>query len=250
MDERRKADRLRPDRRPTSEPAGRARRPRNDAPRTPWDTAVTKALGDLPVPAGLAQRVVMRLRSAERSAPVENDVGMQHTRRSWWTTAAATALACAAGIGLAIFWFGQSIEDVGPESIAQLARGWHNREAAESVEIERGRGPADYPLGSYVLPGFVEGWHRLPHAFFSREGVAYRLLTAAGRRATLYVVDYAGSRLAPRILVSATTPTENLLSTDGQTSASWTDGQRLYVLVVDGDEGDLRSLVRASRSMA
>jgi hypothetical protein len=157
-------------------------------------------------------------------------------------------MACAASIGLAAFWFARPIEDAGPESISQFARAWHNH--ADARELERGPGPADYPLGSYVLPGYVQGWHRLPEAFLGRNGVAYRMLTAAGRRATLYVVDLAGSRLAPRFLVSATTPTENLLSTDGQTSASWTDGQRLYVLVVDGGEGDLRALVRASRSMA
>jgi anti-sigma factor RsiW len=46
------------------------------------------------------------------------------------------------------------------------------------------------------------------------------------------------------------TPTQQVLTTSGYSSAAWTDGERLYVLIVPGDEKALQSFLRDAGAMA
>jgi hypothetical protein len=225
---------------------------------TGWDHALAAAMHDVPLPPGLSARLLARLPepaiAADRRAAGHRVAGRLAGRRRW-LRAAAASLACAASVTVAIMYFNQTAPDMGSESVMESVRAWHNHLAGMGQQggggpLHRDAPPEDYPSGSLVVASCVEGWRSLPAPLLGRAGVAYQLAGPRQNRATLYVLDFDGPRSAPRLLLNATSPLENLLTTDGQTSSAWTDGVRLYVLVADGNEQDFRTLVRAPRSMA
>jgi len=224
---------------------------------TAWDAELGAALRDVPVPSGLSQRLMARLQDPAVShgrlittgLGVNSRLAVAGPRRRRWLKAAAAGLACAASIAVAMLYFNQPTAELGGESVMELVRAFHSQQPA-AQPLRHDAAPEAYPQGTFVMPGYVVGWFRLASPLLGREGVAYQLTGPRQNRATLYVVDFDGPRSAPRLWLNATSPLENLLTTDGQTSASWTDGARLYVLVADGDEQAFRALVRAPRSMA
>ncbi|HWC91233.1 MAG TPA: hypothetical protein VG433_16305 [Pirellulales bacterium] len=230
---------------------------------TGWDQALAAAMHDVPLPPGLSARLLARLpepaiaadrRAAGHRIAGHRPIGRLAGRRRW-LRAAAASLACAASVTVAIMYFHQTAPDMGSESVMESVRAWHNHLADLGQPggwgpLHRDAPPEDYPSGSLVVADCVEGWQLLPAPLLGRQGVAYQLVGPHQNRATLYVLDFDGPRSAPRLLLNATSPLENLLTTDGQTSSAWTDGVRLYVLVADGNEQDFRTLVRAPRSMA
>jgi hypothetical protein len=217
-----------------------------------WDAELGAALRDVPVPSGLAERLMVTLHDSRVDpAGTETDARRSLARRGRrrLLTAAVAGLACAASLAAAMLYFSQPTPELGGESVMELVRAFHNHQPA-AQPLRHDAAPADYPPGNFVMPACVAGWSYLASPLLGREGVAYELTGPRQNRATLYVIDFDGPRSAPRLLLNATSPMENLLTTDGQTSASWTDGARLYVLVADGDEQAFRALVRAPGSMA
>jgi hypothetical protein len=217
-----------------------------------WDHSLAAALHDVPLPAGLSARLLARL--PEPAAPADGrsavrPAGRAAGRRRWLQVAAAS-LACAASVTVAVLFFNQSTTELSGESVMESVRNWHKHQPAMLEPLRHEAPPEDYSPGSFVMPDCVVGWRPLPAPLLGRQGVAYQLVGPRQNRATLYVLDFDGPRSAPRLLLNTTSPLENLLTTDGQTSSTWTDGVRLYVLVSDGDEQDFRALVRAPRSMA
>ncbi|HEY5315825.1 MAG TPA: hypothetical protein VIK18_25070 [Pirellulales bacterium] len=215
---------------------------------TGWDHALAAAMHDVPLPPGLSARLLARLPQPTAAAD-RRSAGRWGAGRRRWLQAAAASLACAASLLVAILFFNQTAPEMGSESVMESVRAWHNHQAAAGP-LNQEAPPEDYSTGSFVMPGCVAGWRRLPAPLLGRDGVAYQLLGPHQNRATLYVLDFDGPRSAPRLMVNTSSPLGNLLTTDGQTSSTWTDGVRLYVLVADGNEQDFRALVRAPRSMA
>lgn len=214
-----------------------------------WDEALTAAMADVAVPPGLSNRLLAGIRDPAAAALEAAQKPQTRARRRWLRPAAA-ALACAASLAIAVVYFSQPTPELGSESVMEAVRAWHHHQPAIGEPLRRRAVSDDYPPGSSIIPGCVVGWRQLPAPLLDREGVVYELTGPGQVRASLYVLDLAGPLGAPRLVVNATSPLENLLTTDGQTSATWTDGSRLYVLVADGDEQTLRTLVRAPRSMA
>jgi hypothetical protein len=217
-----------------------------------WESELGAALQDVSIPVGLAERLLSRLHEPGMGVAGTITAGtrmpaVRRHRRRWLR--AAVGLACAASIAAAIVYLNQPTPELSGESVMELVRTFHERQPP-ARSLHREAAPADYPLGHFVVSRYVGGWFRLSSPLLGREGAAYQLLGPRQQHATLYVVDFVGPRRAPRLSLNATSPLENLLTTDGQTSAAWTDGARLYVLVVDGDEQAFRALVRAPRSMA
>lgn len=214
-----------------------------------WETALASALHDVPVPAGLSARLLANISAAETAAEPAAHL-RPFTRRRYWLKGVAVGLACAASIAAAVVLLNHPTPALSGESVMELVRAWHKHQPVMLEKLNHDAPPRDYLPGGYLVPGCIVGWSRLSAPLLGRDGIAYELVGPQKNRATLYVLDLDGPRTAPRVWLNTSSPLENHLTTAGQTSAAWTDGSRLYVLVADGDEHDFRALVRAPRSMA
>ncbi|HEX3869560.1 MAG TPA: hypothetical protein VHV77_03895, partial [Pirellulales bacterium] len=106
-----------------------------------------------------------------------------------------------------------------------------------------------YEAGPYVIAGPRTQWRSIDGELAGRHGVAYELV-AGHQRAQLFVVDLHGPLGAPKFQWLPQTPMQNVLTTGGYTSVAWSDGTRVFVLVVEGDQNALRTFVRDPGAMA
>lgn len=207
------------------------------------DRRIGRAIRNVTVPAGLEQRLLAALEETQQPPS-------RRTRRRWFVTAAA-GLACAASLVAGFFLWPKAAAEYGSETILEFARAFYRSQAAPTWQrLADAAPPQAYSWGNQVRANWVTGWHRLKERFLARDGVAYRLEGPRQTVATLLVVDLDGPLAAPHLLVSTTSPTQHMLTTDGLTSSTWTDGTRLYVLVAEGDEAVFRRFVRETPSMA
>lgn len=232
------------------------------------DRAITTAMRQVPVPVGLAERLLERLAAAERNSQnpaVAGDTDIIHAagdiapdapgkvaagalgdvapadeaarhvpRRAKWLVASGM-LALAASLLIALV--------VWPRERMQLAdmqtevRAFYEADnhSASSVPSQATR-PA---LGG-VSSEWVVGGHAIN--LFDRSGYAYEL---AHRRArgTLYVVPLKSWR-GPALIGLSTAAFAQ--STSGTTVAAWTDNTNAYFLVAKGDSRALAVFLRRS----
>jgi hypothetical protein len=234
------------------------------------DSAIAATIVQAAVPAGLADRLLVALRSAA-PAPADEPAGGtiksistygeapeltipstiafsatpegKHLRlagRRTWLVSAATlaAAACLAGI-LAVFGSSQplSYEQVIAEAklfdASLSAEGWKQPEASQP--------DAWYSISSSISATRV-GWQYV-NKFLKRDGVAYQLLSRSRAKAVLYVVplDKVGR---PVLEVVGHTLPSRPDTTGGKATAAWTDGKRLWVLVVEGGQREYESFRR------
>jgi hypothetical protein len=198
------------------------------------DEKLATALYDVPVPKGLAERLLERLENEGRST--RNDE--VSVLRSSFFVLRLSLLATAAGLLVAV-WLGMrqgernlSEPFVLDEAIRAFDRGI---DPAEPLQAEK-PAPAEYPLSLAVLPVRGTRWRLLDGSLFlGRRGVVYDLPGPAGASAALYVVD------AEPAEGFATAPTGRPFTTAGCCAASWREGDLLYVLVVQGDTTTYRA---------
>jgi hypothetical protein len=223
-----------------------------------WDAAISSSIDQVPVPQGLAERILDRLRLAAAapasqekaallngvaaaatsnlavsSAPVDRvqKTSSRWSRRQWlagFASIAATLLIAA----FLSSWL-PSGTDVPLEEIAQ---GWSDELGADWQDIERS--PREFAVPAAVLAS-PTAWQWIgSHA--AGGGVAYRLQDKNGRQAMLFVV-----RMSRPGLPSAA-PVDPQSNTAGKAVGYWQSGQLVYVLVVPGDERNYRTFVSSS----
>jgi hypothetical protein len=217
------------------------------------DSVITEAIHDVPVPKHLAERLLTRLQAAlpaTHTVPAPQ-IPIPRNRRTWLIGSTSLVAACAAAIVAALFLWPSSTNELGPEVVMQAARSLFQQQRGEQgVLMQAEEPPARFPLGNYVVASLKTRWRPLERSFLGRAGVAYDLDSPQGVRATLLVVNLEGAMTSPKLATPPRTPMQNVQHTDGCTTATWTDGQRLYVLVVQGDESAFRSFVREPASLA
>ncbi len=218
------------------------------------DAAMAEAFADVPVPAGLAERLLARLAEASspsQTAPVEERpvtgadveagaegamVGREAghpkrkrmTRRRWLAAGALVAAAASIAAVLLLPW--QAPPAYTAAAVLELAL---ERFASEEFQGLPGEplasAPAAFPMSDAVAVPLPERarWRPIDD-FLGRRGVAYDLVGPGGTRATLYTVR-------PNIENLPVAPAHRpALSTGGRSTSAWQHDGYLYVLVVDG----------------
>lgn len=215
-----------------------------------WDAAVAATMEEVTVPDGLAERILQELRSDAVSAgelngspsqPPTVDAAVQlarrqeldsrWSRRKWlagFTTIAATILVAA----LLSVW----LPGDGDRPLEEVAEGWFQELSGNWQEAKQ-------PPGEFPLPGAITAsptsWQWLAKHSSAR-GVVYRLQDRAGTTALLYVVHLTRTGLP------ATPPARPQSNTAGKAVGYWQTGDKVYVLVVPGDERSYRAFVSSS----
>ncbi|MBI3839467.1 MAG: hypothetical protein HY288_16225 [Planctomycetia bacterium] len=227
-----------------------------------WDAAVVAAMEKVPVPAGLAERILDRLNAESSKAirpapcsPLENAIASslqaadaeaiagdgdkdkavqtappRWSRRQLLAVASSLAAALAVAAYVGIFWQPRStgpVEARTEEWIQQLGKNW------QSIL----RAPREFPVSSAVVAS-PTAWQRIGNVASGR-GVAYKLKHAQAGAAMLFVVKLstAGLPTAPPVSPQSTT--------GGKAIGYWQSGGLLYVLVVEGDERSYRAFVNS-----
>jgi hypothetical protein len=226
------------------------------------DAYLTTVFHDVPVPAGLAGRLLDSLAASrslggdqcdsscdallpcvEGNSPIfaETKIGTVPKRRrvlGW----AAALLAVAAGLLLAV-WLRAPTETrvseqlVLDEAIQSFDLGAKEKDSVQWVSKQPA--PAEYPLSSLVRHSGTAKWRSVDR-FLGHRGVAYDLSDRAGGHAVLYVVDRDVDRLG-------TTPARHPFTTAGYCASAWQEGGLLYVLVVQGNRSTYEGYLNLPR---
>lgn len=192
------------------------------------DARLTAAMLDVPVPDGLAQRLLERL-AAERSG----------SRR--WLLIGGGLMAAAAGLLLAVSLAAPGEERFSEQSVLDEAiRGFDAAGQPPARLLSEKAAPEAYPVSQMVqCPGGTK-WRPLDD-FLGRSGVIYDLPGPAGVRTALYVIEQEADGWA-------TSPALPPFTTAGYCASAWQEGGLLYVLVVQGDRTAYEDYLNLPRS--
>lgn len=226
------------------------------------DAAVAAAFRDVPVPAGLQERILARLArtlptaSEEAPAPA-GELGATEARatspaggrpsgptncgrrRQLAWLAAAAALAASLLVALWVSW--------GPTPLGDDVD-WNAAIVQFGADLQKGdfgsgqsaeTAPSRFPLSLAVVPYPGITW-RPVRDFLGRSGIAYDLQDAWGLRATLYVVQ------ATARLPDVPDAYQPLLATGHCAVLAWQEGNLVYVLVVQGAGREYRRFLNIS----
>jgi hypothetical protein len=228
-----------------------------------WDSAIAAAMQSGSVPAGLESRLLSALGVDQASAanqhetvasqsgqsrlslpaevmiaPAPNDesaVSSVATEQSSWSRRRwlAACASIAASIVLAAFLNGW-LRDRSPLPLEDEAVTWVDQLGSDWQDISRA--PAGFPVPEALLAAPVS-WQWMEQG---RPGVAYQVETAAGVRATLFVVK------SSRADLPSSPPAMPQSTTGGRAIGYWRAGEQICVLVVPGDARSYRALVNPS----
>jgi hypothetical protein len=221
------------------------------------DARLAAAFPDVPVPAGLAERIAERLavaappaegaevpggrtegedRRAERGgrrAEVESESVALRPRRisRRWLLAGLTTLSAAACLLVAVWIGGINSKPYTASAVREQAIDFFANDEAAPGQLDAF--PEDYPFSRDVERRDGTRWRTI-RGFLGHTGVAYDLPAREGVRATLYVVDCDVEGLLGQ------PPSEPDANTADFWAAAWRDQGRVYVLVVQGTKADYR----------
>jgi len=208
------------------------------------DARVSEAFWDVPVPEGVADRIMDRLNLAgnegaaadqgspltERPAasPAVTVPGGRPRISRGWLFAGVGSLAAAAVLVAVVANIQPPVHSktVMLDLVMDYFEGDANR-GAEGELVADVPPPDDYPFSPGILQSEGMRWRRIS-GFLDRRGVAYDLASAGGGRATLYVVKH------PAVGWPPVAPLRPSFSTHNRSTAAWQRGPLLYVLVVEG----------------
>ncbi len=202
--------------------------------RQSWDTAIGRAMHDVPVPEGLSQRLITALAAPSPAEPLAVRPAARFARRVPFPAACVVA---AAAVVLCALWFVRTRQDsLTSAQVAEQCRTWITQLEPQAWKAAPEAPVADYPLD----PGLrlqVVGWQsQSVHPY--GQAVVYRANLSASGTAYLYAIRTARGRLLPTIPPNRPDSTTNNLCI-----GVWKSGACLYVLVVPGDQRDyLRAL--------
>jgi hypothetical protein len=205
------------------------------------DEKLAVAFHDVPLPVGLAQRLLDRLdaqQADERDfAPhfsffFRNRSGVGGTRsfsRRWLLLAGGGLLATAACLLIAVWLAPQAEESLNEQFVLDEAirsfAGAHQQTAHLLAEQAPPRG---YPVSAAVRHVRGTRWRSVDD-FVGSRAIVYDLPGRSGIHAALYVVDAAG------LDGLAVAPSLHPFTTGGCCATAWQENGLLYVLVVQGD---------------
>ncbi len=215
-----------------------------------FDTAIAAAVDQVPVPVGLADRLLVRLqRGAEENSGTTAHAAEVQTeaaetiayaaarpeerrrrllRRRWWLSGAAAALAalCVAG-----WWWMRPAATLDYDQLLASAKEFdQTNEFGEWKSVRKSPPQSWYALPNAIASRTAMEWQKVSN-FLRRAGVAYKLTAPNGAAGTLYVVPLDG-------IGGLGSAPGGPQQTGGVAASAWTDGTRLYVLVVRGNERD------------
>ncbi len=210
------------------------------------DGKIAEAYKNVPVPVGMADRVLAFLAlsqmeeptgAAEVEAAPEEEPVVPRRRLRGWLLATGGVLATAAAILVMVLTGPHGDRSVTRETLiraatVQFAGALESGEQGELMDAVSP--PAAYPFSSELVRSANIRWREIS-GFLGNSGVAYDLIQGQ-TRATLYVVRgvLAGLPTAPAEV-------ESSAATGRQLSVgAWQSNGLLYVLVVDGNPGQYR----------
>jgi hypothetical protein len=203
------------------------------------DLSLAKAFQEVPVPEGLADRILQRLTPANEVATPPPDADppvatvappqTHGSRRRWLLGAAGLGLTLAASLLVAVMVSNQRAEYRDDHVLEMAVRLFETESfspAEEHLAAETPP-PKEFPISPLVLQHAQLRWRSVPQ-FLGRSGVAYDLTVPGEARATLYVVRQTVTG------VPTSPGTQPALTTHNCSVSAWQSGSLLYVLVVDG----------------
>ena len=217
-----------------------------------FDRQISNATLDVPVPAGLAERILARVQIASGNstavasndavdnapcpAPVTEPNRRRMGRRGWILAAVAASVAVAVSFAL---WprptelTADELLSHGGDWAKQLWKqptNWRPLAAGQ-------REVPNYPLAAPIVVS-PSRWADVARLSESN-AVAYDLTTGGGQRAILFVIREAEIECNP------TPPIRPQSSTEGLMIGCWRAQGVVYVLVVEGDERSYKSLLKS-----
>jgi hypothetical protein len=223
------------------------------------DQVLVDAFHDVPIPEGLADRILNRLKSAklppESSVPdVSQDVASvcdraaaRKTNRRWLFGLVAVASAAILLVGVAIRLRSSSqlrLPDVLNLAIEFRMNGGGNHAQGGGVASDAARelplSPALASLLGFDQRQLAEIPWRSIDGFLGCKAVAYDLVGPRGITATVYAAECSVGGLTSEV------PLRAMLSTGQYAAAAWQEGGLLYVLVVDGGDRMYEQFVTAN----
>jgi hypothetical protein len=214
------------------------------------DGKLSLAFRDVPVPEGLAQRIIDRLAAAraEQAAktvledapedaattPVAQVPARPTHASRRRLLAAAGLLSTTAVLLLAVLLYLNTRNTLDEPTVLRDAVNFFSNEVAQPGHLLSDRRPPDdYRISRDVRRVAGTRWREIS-GFLGCKGVAYDLPGPGDAvKATLYVV-----KLSVKDLKNTAPPPLPKQDTGGYCSAAWRDGKLLYVLVVRGNKRD------------
>ena len=212
-----------------------------------WDASLLRAMEDVPVPAGLAERLISAVKSQEaaemvtpaavvaKTADVKPAVQRGVPRRTWlMSLAAAAAVMAVAVFGGSYAWLlsGPSavaiVEEARKLWAVQIDASWESVFSVASLE--------DYPWSGRLQVATVTGWQKVSTKL-DENAVVYKLAIPNGRRAMLLVMR------SPRA-INGLLARDSDSSTAGICIGTWQEGELVYVLMVEGNQQDYERLLQ------
>jgi len=206
------------------------------------DRAVGRAMEHVPVPLGLPDRLLVGLQ----------ETGLQNGskrvgRRRWLVSGSVAATALAAGV--AGFLLRTTPPPMDYESVIASVGEFHDQEPAAEGEPLPPTSPWDEVYPCSLATNARTRWRSVRN-LLGRGGLAYDLTNGKGKHATLYVVDLNSTTRPIAIASLQSSPPQGTSFFHGRTTGAWTDGTRLYVVVVEGDQRDYISFLRHQQGFA
>lgn len=207
-----------------------------------FDAALGEAMHDVPVPDGLAERLLVKLEDAQAQAVPQELPTQRTSRRALWTSLLTAAVVLAVAFG---FWKYYSVpSEIDQAQIHDLALKQFPSELG-ATSLNRLPGPGDLSPSGVNLR-LIQGWSQTTFAY--RNAVAYHLKAPNGKRAILFVTPTTGRPHVPNWLPVSPVVSQSALVT-GKVCTAWASGNRLFVLVVEGVHPfDLDRFIRTSHA--
>jgi len=228
------------------------------------DRELGDAFRDVPVPEGLADRILARLTvgepgsmlpEGEVDSPARADspqatasssileVPTKDRRRAWrrgWLALAAPAALAASVLTVFLMRGMRPAESRSPEQLCNDTIAFFLADSQGGSQSIASGSPAlnAYPFSSGLPSQFPQITWRPIRDFLGRSGVAYDIVGPGGGAATLYVVY--GPINTP---LGSEPPGDPIHSTGQCSAAAWQEGSLVYVLVVAGEAEDYRRLL-------
>jgi hypothetical protein len=213
------------------------------------DAAVGRVFRDVPVPEGLADRLLARLAEARQleAAKVPAEIQGRRSRRRW-AIGGVVAIAAAAAILIAFLpnlrIHAISLADIQEKVMAQFQADLEQRPAGEL--LSRSTPSHALPMSQDIVSNPGVRWRNVS-GLLGATAIAYDLTLPDGTRATLYVV-----RLRSGLpTLPASPPSTPRPMTQQRSIAVWKQatpkGGAVYVLAVNGGTSSYRRLLRVSR---
>ena len=221
-----------------------------------FDQNVTSALYDVPVPAGLLDRLLASAASPVALAGIEQAIDegpsatpaadapqaasavTRGTRRTWLWRAGSIALAAAAALAIGVFVSNRSPREVTAEQLAADIEDWYSEaSSAPTPEWSTVKSPQQSSIGQYVATRRALPWRNFKTAA-GESGIVYQV---AGKQVLLFVID-----TNAKYQVGGSPRNRLLSTTGGITAMAWQPPGKLYVVVAKDAGQPIESFVKIS----